>query len=294
MKKTKEELEQYERRFEGTVPLVIYPRSPYPKTCLPNLLESELKLRHGLYQIQNIELNKKYNILAGEGYPVFKAAAIINQEIGMVGRYSIDQANQLLAHYDPCTKAVLNAVHSRIDYTIDSIIPDSVKSNIQAAHSSLMSKFPTENEKFIVNTAGGILLAELGGAAIQAAIKPIKIGANVVNDKLKHMVLNEPALQEASSIKLFDISNSASNKGALRTNYDTNALNLKEVSGNPAHSVKITELDSLKLPTKPTVKPDVAVNTANPIPLHSSLILVQWLRQRSTTPSQSSRKGISQ
>lgn len=64
-KVTPEEAKQYLKRFEGTVPLVIYPQSPYPRKCQPTFIESEINLEYGLYQIQNIEPNKQYKIIAG-------------------------------------------------------------------------------------------------------------------------------------------------------------------------------------------------------------------------------------
>jgi hypothetical protein len=65
MRRTKEQLQEYLQRFAGTVPLVIYPNGRYPHKCRPIFVESEINLRRGLYQIQNIQPNKQYKIIAG-------------------------------------------------------------------------------------------------------------------------------------------------------------------------------------------------------------------------------------
>lgn len=55
----------YLARFEGNIPLVISPKSPYPDKCRPDFVESDINLRSGLHSIKNIEPNKKYKIIAG-------------------------------------------------------------------------------------------------------------------------------------------------------------------------------------------------------------------------------------
>ncbi|WP_342270287.1 hypothetical protein [Rickettsia endosymbiont of Orchestes rusci] len=60
-----EKAQKYLQRFEGNKPLVIYPHGFYPSKCNPDLVETDINLRRGLYQIQNIEPNKTYKIIAG-------------------------------------------------------------------------------------------------------------------------------------------------------------------------------------------------------------------------------------
>jgi|APSaa5957512535_1039671.scaffolds.fasta_scaffold283283_1 hypothetical protein len=62
---TQGEINQYLGRFEGTVPLVIYGRGLVTRKFQLNFVESEIALRSGLYQIQNIESNRHYKIVAG-------------------------------------------------------------------------------------------------------------------------------------------------------------------------------------------------------------------------------------
>lgn len=65
MRRTKTEMQEYLQRFIGTIPLIIAPRNPYPHKCRPIFVESEIDLEYGLYQIQNIQPNKQYKIIAG-------------------------------------------------------------------------------------------------------------------------------------------------------------------------------------------------------------------------------------
>ncbi|WP_341751168.1 hypothetical protein [Candidatus Tisiphia endosymbiont of Piscicola geometra] len=65
MRITKEQKQEYLQRFVGAVPLVIYPHDPYLHKCKPTFVESEIDLEYGLNQIQNIQLNKQYKIIAG-------------------------------------------------------------------------------------------------------------------------------------------------------------------------------------------------------------------------------------
>jgi len=60
-----EEINQYLTRFEGTVPLVIYGRGLFTYKYQIHFVESDINLRSGLYQTKNIDLNKKYKIVAG-------------------------------------------------------------------------------------------------------------------------------------------------------------------------------------------------------------------------------------
>lgn len=65
MRRNKTEMQEYLQRFTGTVPLVIYPYDRYLHKCKPTFVESEIELEYGLNQIQNIQLNKQYKIIAG-------------------------------------------------------------------------------------------------------------------------------------------------------------------------------------------------------------------------------------
>ncbi len=65
MRRTKTEMQEYLQRFIGTIPLVIAPRNPYPHKCRPDLIKSEIDLEYGQYQIQNVQSNKQYKIIAG-------------------------------------------------------------------------------------------------------------------------------------------------------------------------------------------------------------------------------------
>lgn len=62
---TQEEISKYLKRYEGTIPLVIYPPKIFPRKCEPTLIESDIELKSGLHQIQDIKSNKEYKILAG-------------------------------------------------------------------------------------------------------------------------------------------------------------------------------------------------------------------------------------
>jgi hypothetical protein len=65
LKITQEAINQYLTRFEGTTPLRIYPRGLVTRKFELNFVESEICLRSGLYQIQHIESNRQYKIIAG-------------------------------------------------------------------------------------------------------------------------------------------------------------------------------------------------------------------------------------
>ncbi|MGI4753484.1 MAG: hypothetical protein ACRYE8_07195 [Janthinobacterium lividum] len=60
-----EQAQKYLQRFGGTEPLVIYSHSYYLNKCSPDLVETDIKLRRGLYQIQNLEPSKTYKIIVG-------------------------------------------------------------------------------------------------------------------------------------------------------------------------------------------------------------------------------------
>jgi len=64
-KPTQEEINQYLARFTGTVPLVIYGRGLFTYKFQIHFVESEINLRSGLYQIEDIDTNKQYKIVAG-------------------------------------------------------------------------------------------------------------------------------------------------------------------------------------------------------------------------------------
>ena len=64
-KPTQEEINQYLARFEGDVPLVIYGRGLFTYKFQIHFVESEINLRSGLYQIEDINTNKQYKIVAG-------------------------------------------------------------------------------------------------------------------------------------------------------------------------------------------------------------------------------------
>ena len=62
---TQEEINQYMARFEGSVPLVIYPRGLFTYKYQLHFVESEIDLKFGLSQIQDIKPNTHYKIVAG-------------------------------------------------------------------------------------------------------------------------------------------------------------------------------------------------------------------------------------
>ena len=64
LKVTQEERNKYLKRLECTIPLVIHPTC-YPIEFQLNLVESEINLEYEPKPIQNIELDKKYKIVAG-------------------------------------------------------------------------------------------------------------------------------------------------------------------------------------------------------------------------------------
>jgi hypothetical protein len=64
-KPTQEEINQYLARFKGDVPLVIYGRGLFTYKFQIHFVESEINLRSGLYQIEDIDTNKQYKIVAG-------------------------------------------------------------------------------------------------------------------------------------------------------------------------------------------------------------------------------------
>lgn len=64
-KMTQEVINKYLKRFEGTVPLVVYPQGLYLDKCRATFIESEIDLEYGHCQIRNIEPNKEYKIIAG-------------------------------------------------------------------------------------------------------------------------------------------------------------------------------------------------------------------------------------
>ena len=62
---TQEEINQYLARFEGDIPLVIYPRGLFRPKFQIKLVESEINLRSYLEPIEGIVSNKQYKIVAG-------------------------------------------------------------------------------------------------------------------------------------------------------------------------------------------------------------------------------------
>lgn len=62
---TQEEINQYLTRFEGNVPLVIYPRGLFSYKHQLHFIESDIYLQFGLSKIENIEPNKQYKIIVG-------------------------------------------------------------------------------------------------------------------------------------------------------------------------------------------------------------------------------------
>jgi hypothetical protein len=62
---TKEEINKYLERFEGTVPLVTYTQQSYPNKCRTIKVETELNLEYGLSTIQNIQPGREYKIIGG-------------------------------------------------------------------------------------------------------------------------------------------------------------------------------------------------------------------------------------
>jgi hypothetical protein len=63
--KTKAEMAEYLKRFEGDRPLIMYSSGRFLNKYIPDLIESEIRLRGGLYTIPGIQRNKEYKIIAG-------------------------------------------------------------------------------------------------------------------------------------------------------------------------------------------------------------------------------------
>ena len=127
-------------------------------------------------------LDNVHRIKMGDGHFVFKLAATMNQVAGGSGRYTVDQVKQLLAYYDPATKAWLNGALHGLGYSINAVIPDPILRTLAQLHEYVLSPFHTENERFVVEAAGQLLLAELGGTALRSALIS---GANKSNMLLK-------------------------------------------------------------------------------------------------------------
>lgn len=64
-KPNQEEINQYLARFEGYIPLVIYPRGLFTYKYQIHFVESDIDLEYGMCPIQDIEPNKQYKIVAG-------------------------------------------------------------------------------------------------------------------------------------------------------------------------------------------------------------------------------------
>jgi hypothetical protein len=137
-------------------------------------------------------LDNVHRVKMGHGHVVFKFADTMNQVVGGTGRYTIDQVKQLLAYYDPATKAWLNGALHGLGYSINAVIPDPILHTLAQWHEYALSPFHTENERFIVEVAGQLLLARLGAYGVKAGteilinkfkdptIKLLKIGESTI------------------------------------------------------------------------------------------------------------------
>ncbi|MGX6960781.1 MAG: hypothetical protein ACIPMY_06220 [Rickettsia endosymbiont of Pentastiridius leporinus] len=120
--------------------------------------------------------------------------------MGTIGRYGVDQTKQALS-YDPATKAVLNSAAHTVGYVTNLVTPDPVLKFIEKQYKFVLGHFPTENERFIIESCGGILLPEVGGLGLKIAVIPVKSGTKSLLKTLKPSII-ETATNEISITKL--------------------------------------------------------------------------------------------
>lgn len=133
------------------------------------------------------------------GHPIFKLAAQFNEQVGGTLRYFVDQAAHTLHVVSPGDMALLNGslgvLGRGIGEAVRTVIPADNIEMIANAYHAAMSNYHTENQKFLIETTAGIVIAEVGALGLKL-VKPklssfaVAEGASIA-PATKHVMLED-------------------------------------------------------------------------------------------------------
>jgi len=208
--------------------------SVFGKKYQESLQESE---RHknisslDLFESRNREINQNVlNIKQGRGNVAFKTAGEFNETFGGSLRYLFDQASHTAHVVTPTYTGVVNAVNGTIGHGVAELyqltLPDRAKEYLAETYKGMMGYFPTENQRFLVNTAAGMLVGQVTARGLNLGM----INKSGVIQSPKIMPMQQTNTQKFS--------------------YQTTNKVIKEMLGD--HAIikgSIRELDALKIQT---------------------------------------------
>ena len=160
-----------------------------------------------LIKERNNEINQ--NVMAirrGNGHAVFKNASEFNETFGGSLRYLFDQASHTSHLVSPQVTGAINATTGIIGHGISELyelsLPDSAKQYIAETYNNRMGEFPTENQRFLVQTTMGALVGQVTAKGLNLAI------INKANNPRATSALSSSAPMLENGIKPMQITHS--------------------------------------------------------------------------------------
>ena len=128
-----------------------------------------------LFTERNREINTNVSsIRRGNVHAVFKNASEFNETMGGTIRYMFDQASHISHVVSPEITGLFNASTGTMGYGITELyqltMPDNVKRFLAQSYKHMMGQFPTENQRFLVQTTMGTLAGQITAKGINLAI----------------------------------------------------------------------------------------------------------------------------
>jgi len=185
-----------------------------------------------LFESRNQEVNLNVsNIRQGQGHVVFKTAGEFNETFGGSLRYLFDQASHTSHVVTPTYTGVVNAVNGTIGHGVAELyqltLPERAREYLAETYKGMMGYFPTENQRFLVNTTAGMLVGQVTARGLNLGMIN-KNGSSIQSPKIMPM-------QQTNTQKF---------------SYQTTNKVIKEMLGD--HAIikgSIRELDALKIQT---------------------------------------------
>jgi hypothetical protein len=128
-----------------------------------------------LIKERNNEINQNVSVIRrGNGHAVFKNATEFNETFGGSLRYLFDQAYHTSHLVSPQVTGAINATTGTIGHGVSELyelsLSDSAKQYLAETYNNMMGKFPTENQRFLVQTTMGALVGQVTTNGLNLAI----------------------------------------------------------------------------------------------------------------------------
>jgi hypothetical protein len=128
-----------------------------------------------LFAERNREINANVSaIRRGSGHAVFKNASEFNETMGGTIRYMFDQASHISHVVSPEITGLFNASTGTMGHGVTELyqltMPDNAKRFLAQSYNHMMGQFPTENQRFLVQTTMGTLAGQMTAKGINLAV----------------------------------------------------------------------------------------------------------------------------